>query len=87
MYIHLSHQHDWHHFIDTTIQLYRIVGPGIKQKSVICEILEMNIARLASKASYIAATVLLKRTNLSFVLKQVMTDAYGSLHFSARLFC
>ena len=31
----------------------------------------------------IAARVLLKRANLSFVLMYVMTDAYGSLRFSA----
>jgi len=31
----------------------------------------------------IAARVLLKKANLSFVLKYVMADAYGSLRFSA----
>jgi len=31
----------------------------------------------------ITARVLLKRANLSFVHTYVMTDAYGSLHFSA----
>jgi len=31
-YIHLSHKYNWHHIIDTIIQLYRIVGLGIKRK-------------------------------------------------------
>jgi len=34
MYIHLSHQYDWHHFIDTIIQVYRIVGLEIKLKAM-----------------------------------------------------
>jgi len=30
----ISHKYDWHHFIDTVFQLYRIVGLGIKLKSM-----------------------------------------------------
>jgi len=67
MYIHLSHQYDWHHFIDTIIQVYRIVGLEIKLKAM-C----MSSWRLTSlcllQHPYSAARVLLKKANLSFVL-------------------
>jgi len=67
---HLFHKYNWCHVIDTAPQLYMIVSLGTKLKSM-------------SMRSWRWTSLHLPRANLSFVLTYVMTDAYGSLHFSA----
>jgi len=74
----LFHKYHWCHVIDTVIQLYMIVGLGIKLKSMSVRSWRWTSLRLPQNPS-IAARVLLKRANLSLVLMYVMTDAYGSL--------
>jgi len=76
---HLFHKYNWCHVIDTIIQLYMIVGLGIKLKSMSVRSWRWTSLSLPQNPC-IAARVLLKRPNLSFVL---MTDAYGSLRFPA----
>ena len=58
------------------------VGQGIKLKSVSVRSWRWTSLRLPRNPR-IAARVLLERANLSFVLSYVMTDACGSLRFSA----
>jgi len=80
---HLFHKCNRCHVIDTVVQLYVTVGLGIKlMKSMSVRSWRWTSLRLPRNPR-IAARVLLKRANLSFVLMYVMTDAYGSLHFSA----
>jgi len=72
------------HVIDTVVQLHMIVGLGIRLKSLSVKSWMWASLRLP-RNSHIAAKVLLKKANLSFILSHmyVMTDAYGSLCFSA----
>ena len=79
---HLFHKYHCCHVIDTVIQLYMIVDLGIKLKSMSVRSCRSTSLRLPWNP-HIAARVLLKRANLSLVLMYVMTDAYGSLRFSA----
>ena len=58
------------------------VGLGIKLKSMSVRSWRWTSLRLPQNP-HIAARVLRKRANLSFVFMYIMTDAYGSLHFSA----
>jgi len=78
---HLFHKCNWCHVIDTVVQLYVTVGLGIKLKSKSVRFWRWTSLRLPRNPR-IAAMVYL-RANLSFVLMYVMTDAYGSLRFSA----
>ena len=79
---HSFHKCNWCHVIDTIVQLYVTVGLGIKLKSMSVRSWRWTSLRLPRNPR-IAARVLLKRANLSFVLMYFMTDAYGSLRFSA----
>ena len=65
-----------------SLTLCMTVGLGIKLKSISVRPWRWTSLRLPRNPR-IAARVLLKRANLSFVLMYVMTDAYGSLRFSA----
>jgi len=58
-----------------------IVGLGIKLMSM--SVMSWCWRCFICLNPCIVARVLLERANLSFVLMCVMTDAYGSLHFSA----
>jgi len=71
----LFHRCDWCHVIDTVVQLYVTITVGLRIK--------LKSMSVRSWRPRIEARVLLKKANLSFVLMYVMTDAYGSLHFSA----
>jgi len=73
---HLFHKCSWCHVIDTIVQLYVTVGLGIQLKSMSVRSWRWISLRLPWNP-LIAARVLLKRANLSFVLLYVMTDAYG----------
>jgi len=75
---HLFHKCNWCHVTDTVVQFYMTVGLGIKLKSMSAKSWRWTSLRLPLNPR-IAARVLLKRANLSFVLMYVMTDAYGSL--------
>ena len=79
---HLFHKYNWCHVIDTVVQLYMIVGLGIRLKSMSVRSWRWTSLCLPRNPR-IAARVLLNKANLSFVLMYVMTDAYGSKHFSA----
>ena len=70
------------HVIDTIVQIYMTVGLGIRLKSMSVRSLRWASLRFPRNPR-IAARVLLKRANLSFVLMYVMTDAYGTRRFSA----
>jgi len=70
------------HVIDTIVQIYMTVGLGIRLKSMSVRSLRWTSLRFPRNPR-IAARVLLKRANLSFVLMYVMTDAYGTRRFSA----
>jgi len=60
------------------------VGLGIKLKSMSVRSWRWRWTSLRlPRNPHIAARVLLKKANRSFVLIYVMTDAYGSLRFSA----
>jgi len=69
----------WHH---RSALSFVTVGLGIKLKSMSVRSWRWTSLRL-SRNPCIAARVLLKRANLSFVLMYVVTDAYSSLCFSA----
>jgi len=79
---HLFHKYNWCHVIDIVVQLYVTVGLGIKLKSMSVRSWRWTSLCLLRNL-HIAARALLKRANLSFVLTYVMTNAYGSLRFSA----
>ena len=79
---HSFYKYHWCHVIDTVIQLYATVGLGIRLKSMSVRSWRWASLRLPRNPR-VAARVLLERANLSFVLMYVMTDAYGSLGFSA----
>jgi len=72
---HFFYKYNWCHVIDTILQLYTIVDQGIELKSVSMRSWRWTSLRLPRNPR-IAARVLLKRANLSFVLMYVMTDAY-----------
>jgi len=78
----LLHKCNWCHVIDTVVQLYMTVDLGSRLKSMSVRSWRWTSLRLPRNPR-ISARVLLKRANLSFVLMYVMTDAYGSLRFSA----
>ena len=64
---HLFHKCNWCHVIDTIVQLYVTVGLGIKLKSMSVRSWRWTSLYLPQNP-LIAARVLLKRANLSFVL-------------------
>jgi len=63
---HLFHKYNRYHVIDTVIQLYMIVGLGIRLKSMSVRSCRWTSLCLPQNPR-IAARVLLKRANLSFV--------------------
>jgi len=79
---HLFHKCNWCHVIVTIVHLYVTVGLGFKLKSMSVRSWRWTSLCLPRNPRF-AAWVLFKRANLSFVLMYVMTDAYGSLRFSA----
>ena len=76
----LFHKCNWCHVIDTIVQLYVTVGLGMKLKSTSVRSWRWISLRLPRNPR-IAARMLLKRANMSFVLMYVMTDAYGPCVF------
>jgi len=70
------------HVIDIVVQLYMTVGLVITLKTMSVRSWRWTSLRLPRNPR-IAARVFLKRANLNFVLMYIMTDAYGSLRFSA----
>jgi len=84
---HILHKYDWRHVIDTIIHLHMIVGLGIKLNSMLVRSWRWTLLCWPRKPC-IAAMVLLRKANLSFVHKENCKPAIKTaLFFLLRHFC